>query len=129
MTVVDGRVRSMVGRRFMLWLDGVELVGVGRPVGLVTVSPDLLDPFSVVGAFEPVEATAEGVLVAGELDDVAGSVSTRRVRGLLAGRRVSRFVVEGLCLRLLHPHLEVPGPAGAERRPASAGGAFVGAGV
>lgn len=128
--IVSGRVRSMVGRRFMLELDDVELVlRVARGCGLVTVSSDLEDPFSVVGGFDVVDVSGSGVVLEAELLGIAGSVSTRRVRGLLAGRRVSRFDVGGRCVRLVHPHLEVPGPAGAQRRPASAGGAFVGVGV
>ncbi|QXF81894.1 hypothetical protein HBA53_13210 [Rhodococcus pyridinivorans] len=104
--IVSGRVLEVDGASFRLRLDQVVGVDGLRDSGLVTVSADLLDPFAVVGGVDSVEVDGSSLVVSGCLDAVDGSRSTRRVRGLLAGRRVSRFVVEGRCLRLLHAHLD-----------------------
>ncbi|MCK8671017.1 hypothetical protein M1M07_07780 [Rhodococcus sp. HM1] len=104
--IVSGRVLEVDGTSFRLRLDQVVGVDGLRDSGLLTVSADLLDPFAVVGGVDSVEVDGSGgMIVSGEVDAVDGSRSTRRVRGLLAGRRVSRFEVEGRCLRLLHAHL------------------------
>ncbi|MBD8057244.1 hypothetical protein ICV35_26770 [Rhodococcus ruber] len=102
--IAPGRVRRLDGACFTVRLDGVgaELVA---GVDLVTASPDLVNPFAVVGGVDQVLDVDGGVELVGRLDAVDGAAAVRRVRGLLAGRRVSRFAVEGRCLRLLHPHL------------------------
>lgn len=117
--IAAGRVRSLErDGSFSVQLDVrvSELVDVGlvdgsgalvAGGGLLCLSLDLLDPFAVVGGVDVLELVDGGVILSGRLDDADGqTVATRRVRGLLAGRRVKRFELAGRIVRPVHADLD-----------------------
>ncbi|UTM39660.1 hypothetical protein MX572_23015 (plasmid) [Rhodococcus pyridinivorans] len=105
--IVGGRVRGFDDDtgRFVVQLDGAAAADL-TDVDLLCVSTDLSNPFTVVGKVEAVTGDDTGAMVAGHLlHPDRKAVIDRRTRGLLKGRRCSRFEVSGRVLRPVHTDL------------------------